>query len=260
MNIRLDLAYDGTPFRGFARQPDVRTVQGELEGALAKLFGYETPTVGAGRTDAGVHALGQVVSVATAPDDLDLVKLRDSLNGMLGPAVAVASCSEVPQEFNARFSARSRTYVYAVVQRDWPDPFLAATSLYHPEPLDLDAMNEAAGHLVGSHDFRSFGRLPEADASAERILYELRCNRVGDLIRVRARANAFVHQMVRSLVGTLLQVGEGRRRPDEMPEVLAALDRAAAGPVAPPHALCLVSVEYDEEWSGTDFFGSGAGV
>ncbi|MGH2757889.1 MAG: tRNA pseudouridine(38-40) synthase TruA [Actinomycetota bacterium] len=252
MNLRLDIAYDGAPFHGFARQPDVRTVQGTLEDALAKLFGIPIMTVGAGRTDAGVHALGQVVTLAGAPDDLDPVKVRDSLNGMLSPSIAVASCAPAHADFHARFSARSRTYVYAVLEGDLPDPFLAPTTLYHPEPLDLSSMNEAAGHLTGPQDFSSFGRVPE-DQSAERVMYELSVRRSGRILRVKARANAFIHQMVRSLVGTLLQVGEGRRSPEDIPGIVAARDRAAAGPVAPPQGLCLVAVEYDDGWSGGSF-------
>ena len=248
MNLRLDLAYDGRPFHGFARQPDVRTVQGDLEGALARLLNAEVRTYAAGRTDAGVHALGQVVSFSEAPENLELERFRDALNGMLGPEISVWAAEWVSDDFHARFSARSRTYVYAVLQAPAPDPFLAPTSLYHRGELDVAAMNEAAGHLTGPHDFSSFGRVPEPDASAERLLYELRCVREGALIRIRARANAFIQQMVRSLVGTLLQVGEGRRPPGDMPAVLAAKDRAQAGPVAPAHGLCLVSVEYDEAW------------
>ena len=248
MNLRLDLAYDGRPFHGFARQRDVRTVQGDLEAALAKLFRGDVPTVGAGRTDAGVHARGQVVSVKDAPDDIDLVKVRDSLNGMLGTSIAVSSCVQAPDDFHARFSARSRTYVYAILESHVPDPFLAPTTMYHPEPLDLGAMNEAAGHLTGPHDFSSFGRVPEGQ-SAERVLYELSCTKQGEILRIKARANAFIQQMVRSLVGTLVHVGEGRRFPEEIPGILATRDRAAAGPVAPPHGLCLVAVEYDSGWS-----------
>ena len=249
MNLRLDLAYDGAPFRGFARQPDVRTVQGDLEDALAKLFGRDAPTLVAGRTDAGVHALAQVASVPDAPDDTDLVKVRDALNAMLRPAIAISACRQAREGWHARFDARSRTYVYAVLRADAPDPFLAGTTLYHPEPLDVAAMREAAGHLVGEHDFASFGRVPEADMSTRRTLYELTVEPSADLVRIRARANAFIQQMVRSLVGTLIQVGEGRRPPDDMPGILAARDRAAAGPVAPPHGLCLVAVEYDDGWS-----------
>ena len=204
--------------------------------------------MGAGRTDAGVHALGQVVSTRDAPDDSDPQEIRDSLNGMCGPAISFAACAPAPDDFDARFSARSRTYVYAVLQSEVPDPFIARTSLYHRRPLDVDAMNEAAGHLVGHHDFSSFGRV-EDGKSAERVLYELRVSRSGHLVRIRARANSFIQQMVRSLVGTLIEVGERRRSPGDVVEALRARDRAAAGPVAPPHGLCLVSVEYDQGWS-----------
>jgi tRNA pseudouridine38-40 synthase len=250
VNLRIDLAYDGGPFRGFARQPGERTVQGDLEEALSKLFHGDVTTVAAGRTDAGVHAVGQVASTHDAPDDVDVVKVRDSLNAMLSPHISVSRCSRVADDFHARHSARSRTYVYAILEGDVPDPFLARTSLNHPEPLDLEVMNEAAGHLIGAHDFSSFGRVAEPNASAERVLYELRGSRQGRILRVRARANGFLQQMVRSLVGTLVQVGEGKRDPGEMVTILDAKDRAAGGPVAPPHGLCLVSVEYDDGWSG----------
>ena len=248
MNLRVDISYDGAPFHGFARQLNVTTVQGDLEDALGRLLRGDVDTVGAGRTDAGVHALGQVVSVPDAPEDVDEIKLRDALNSMLAPSIAVTSVARVDDDFHARFSALSRMYVYAILVSETPDPFLASTTLYHPEPLDLDAINEAAGALVGQRDFSSFGRVPDG-ASAERLLYELKCWRSGNVIRMRARANAFIQQMVRSLVGTLVQVGEGRRRPDEMPAILEAKDRSAAGPVAPPHGLCLVSVEYEQGWS-----------
>jgi tRNA pseudouridine38-40 synthase len=168
---------------------------------------------------------------------------------MLGPAISISRCGFVPDDFSARFSARSRCYVYAILESPIPDPFRAPTSLWHRRPLDLDAMNEAAGHLVGPHDFSSFGRVADG-ATAERNLFELRCTRVGDVIKIRARANAFIQQMVRSLVGTLVYVGESRRSPDEMPAILEARDRSRAGPVAPPHGLCLVAVEYDDGWSG----------
>jgi tRNA pseudouridine38-40 synthase len=244
----LDLAYDGAPFRGFAKQPNVRTVQGDIDAALTKLFGTEVFSVGAGRTDAGVHALGQVMGVKDAPDDLDLEKVKGAINTMCGPAIAVSSAQSMHPDWHARFSARSRTYIYAIDRGESPDPFKARTCWYHPEPLDVDAMNEAAGSLAGPHDFTSFGRVPES-GSAERVLYELRCWEKDDLLLIRSRANAFLQQMVRSLVGTLVYVGGHKREPDEMPAILQARDRSAAGPVAPPHGLCLVSVEYDEGWS-----------
>ncbi len=224
-------------------------MQGELESALARLFRHDVEIAGAGRTDAGVHAVGQVVSV-DAPDDADPTVIGDALNTMCGPAISVRECRRVPADFHPRFSALSRSYVYAVLIAGAPDPWLARTTLWHPEPLDVAAMNEAAGHLIGRHDFTSFGRLPDPEASAERTLYELRCATDEQVVRIWARANAFIHQMVRSLAGTLIQVGEGRRSPDEVVGTLAARDRAAAGPVAPPHGLCLVSVEYPDGWSG----------
>ncbi|CAN5636673.1 tRNA pseudouridine(38-40) synthase TruA [soil metagenome] len=227
----------------------MRTVQGDIESALSRLFARPVTTACAGRTDAGVHALAQVMTTEDGIDGVDLAKLRGALNGMCGPAIAFASCREAPAGFHARFSARSRTYVYALLEGDVPDPFLARTTLHHPRVLDLAAMNEAAGHLVGKHDFSSFGRAPEAGASAERALFELGCARAGRLVRVRARANAFIQQMVRSLTGTLIEVGEGKRSPDDIPDVVRARDRSAAGPVAPAHGLCLVAVEYDEGWS-----------
>ena len=248
MNLRIDLAYDGAPFHGFARQPAVPTVQAEVETALGRVLRIDVVSAVAGRTDAGVHAVGQVMSVADVPDDTDLDGLRDSLNSSLGPHISIWSLSPAAGDFHARFSARSRTYIYAILTGPVPDPFLARTALFHPKELDVAAMNEAAGYLVGQNDFSSFGRVPEPGASAERLLFELRCTRDGDLVRVRARANAFIQQMVRSLVGTLIRVGEGRMAPGDVPGVLRARDRAAAGPVAPPHGLCLVSVEYDDAW------------
>jgi tRNA pseudouridine38-40 synthase len=196
-----------------------------------------------------VHALGQVMNVPEVPDDADLDRVIDALNGMLGPAISISRCEPAPDDFSARFSARSRLYVYAILESAVPDPFLAPSSLWHRRTLDLDAMNEAAGHLVGNHDFSSFGRVADG-ASPERNLFELRCVRAKMLIKIRARANAFIQQMVRSLVGTLIYVGEGRMSPDEMPKILGSRDRSLAGPVAPPHGLCLVAVEYDDGWSG----------
>jgi tRNA pseudouridine38-40 synthase len=226
----------------------VPTVQGTLEVALSKLAGRDVVTTGAARTDTGVHALGQVVSVPDFPGLSDVEDLRRRLNAICGPAVAVHAASAVPDDFDARFSARSRTYVYALSDAPVHDPFLARTVLFHNAALDVDAMNEAAGHLAGAHDFAAFGRVGEGKTSV-RNLFELRCTRAGHLIRVRARANAFIQQMVRSLVGTLIHVGEGRLDPGAIPGILEGRDRAAAGPVAPPHGLCLVAVEYDEGWS-----------
>ena len=190
-----------------------------------------------------------MINVPDVPETVDPARLLASLNTICGPSIAVNAVAEVPGEWHARFDARSRTYVYALLEGQVPDPFLTDTTWQHAAPLDIDAMNEAAGHLVGEHDFLSFGRVPEPDASSVRTMFELRAERSGRVVRIKARANAFIQQMVRSLVGTLVQVGAGRRDPGEMPAILRSRDRAAAGPVAPPHGLCLVAVEYDEGWS-----------
>ena len=200
-------------------------------------------SVGAGRTDAGVHALGQVMNAADLPEGRDLTQVRRALNAMCGPAIAVTRCSEVARDFHARFSARSRTYVYAVLEGEIPDPFLARTTWHHAGALGIDAMNEGAGHLLGRQDFSSFGRV-EPGSNAERILFELSCRRTGRLVRIRARANAFIQQMVRSLVGTLVAVGEGKIDAATMQGILAAQDRAAAGRLAPARGLTLERVAY----------------
>ena len=190
-----------------------------------------------------------MINVPEAPDDADPDSLAGSINSICGPSIAVTACTVAPEEFNARFSARSRTYVYAILEGRTPDPFLVGTTWSHRGGLDVGAMNEAAGHLLGERDFTSFGRLPDAEATPVRNLYELEVRRTDRLVRIKVRANAFIQQMVRSLVGTLVQVGEGKTSPSAMAAILEAKDRAAAGPVAPPQGLCLVSVEYDEGWS-----------
>ena len=220
-----------------------------MEGALRSLVGREVQTFGAGRTDAGVHALGQVVGCPDVPDDADPDRIQKALNAMCGPSIAIRRSNPAPPDWHARFSAISRAYVYAVLISDVADPFLDGTTWRIADDLDVDAMNEAAGQLLGEHDFSSFGRAGEDDSGAIRTLLQLRVEREGSLIRIQARANSFIQQMVRSLVGTLVSVGLGRTSPESMVSILDARDRGAAGSIAPPHGLCLIAVEYDEGWS-----------
>lgn len=245
-NYRAVLAYDGGPFKGFAAQPDVETVEGKLTDALNKVSGEELKLSVAGRTDAGVHALGQVVSFRTKEPLRDIGSLPGKLTTMCGPSIAVNSAEEVAEGFDARFSALSRTYEYAVLSRELPDPFSRHTTWHHPSVLDVGAMRKAAELLVGEHDFSSFGRVMDAK-SPVRTIETLEVLEEGDLILIRVMANSFIQQMVRSLVGTLIKVGESSMSPDDMQLVLEAKDRAAAGPVAPPHGLFLVSVSYPED-------------
>jgi tRNA pseudouridine38-40 synthase len=240
--LRLTLAYDGAPFSGFARQRDRRTVQGELEEALSRLAKRPVRTVGAGRTDAGVHARGQVVH-ADVPAWLDPERVRRALNGRLGPAVTVHRADWAPPGFDARLSARRRTYVYRIDDSDDPDPLLRGFVLAWPRPLDLGRMREAAAPLVGAHDFAAFCR-SRAGATTTRRLRSVGIRRVRGLVEVRLVADAFCWQMVRGIVGHLLLVGDGRRDPDSTGKILAAADRSRAGNIAPAHGLVLEAVAY----------------
>ena len=241
--MRLDLAYDGTGFRGWARQPGIRTVQGVLEEALGRLLG-EPPRVSvAGRTDAGVHARGQVASFP-APPGLEPPRVRRAVNAILGPEVVVLEARTMPAWFDARRSATGREYLYRIDTGPVPDPFSARYVWHRPGRLAIARMRTAARALEGERDFASFSRAPREARSTVRRLSRLAVGLRGDELTVRAVADAFLHQMVRSLVGTLVAVGEGRIDPARMEQLLEARDRSTAGPVAPPHGLTLVRVQY----------------
>ena len=239
---RLDVAYDGSGFHGFARQPNLRTVQGEMEQALSRIVGEEVLTVGAGRTDAGVHARGQVMSFAV-DRVLDDARMLRSLNRMLGPEIAVTGCREVPEGFDARFSAHSRVYRYQVLATPVHDPLRRLVTWHVPEPLDIEAMGVAAAGFVGEHDFASFCRSSPGRSTVRRVL-EAGWDTEGDVAVFWIEAHAFCHQMVRSIVGFCVDAGRGRADPRSVSEVLARRDRAAARPIAPPQGLILWEVRY----------------
>lgn len=242
--LKLVVAYDGTDFHGFAAQPDVRTVAGVLSPALEKVLRHEPDITCAGRTDAGVHGWGQVVSLPCEPD-VDVRRLQKALNGMLAPEVVVRSCEVVDAAFDARHSARWRAYRYTVVNRPVADPFLARYAWWVPAELRLEAMQLAADPFVGEHDFAAFCRGGPPGSTTMRRVEEARWSEVGDgVLWFEIRANAFCWQMVRSIVGTLVDIGTGTRRAGEVMGMLRAKDRAAAGRVAPPHGLCLREVGY----------------
>ena len=247
--VRFLIAYDGTGFRGLAPNVGVRTVVGELQTFLTPLVGYEPTLVMSGRTDAGVHAWGQVLS-ADLPTDADLARIQRSVNAKFGPEIVLREIAVADDpEFSARYSATGRRYRYTVVNRDVPDPFLARTAWWVAQPLDLDTMNEAAVKVIGEHDFSSFCRQPKGapDASLVRRVTTARWLRLDppDVLRFDIAGTAFCHQMVRSIVGYLVSVGQGRRTTDDLVTTLAARDRAAAVQPAPPHGLCLWQVDYD---------------
>jgi tRNA pseudouridine38-40 synthase len=239
--VRLSLAYDGTGFRGWQRQRGLRTIQGVLEDALERVLGGVPKLATAGRTDAGVHARAQVVSFDTA---VDPDRIAHALNGMLAPEVVVVDARAAPNGFDARFSATAREYRYRIDLGEVPDPFTARYVWHRPGEPAVAEMRRAASLLIGEHDFASFCRRPPDDRHTVRDLERLSIVREDTRLEVAARANAFLHQMVRSLVGTLLAVGDGKLGAGSMPEILEARDRAAAGPLAPPHGLTLERVFY----------------
>ena len=251
MRLRIDLAYDGTGFHGWASQPQLRTVQGTLEHALRTVLRLpEAATTCAGRTDTGVHARGQVVHTDLEPPELlePPDRLTRRLNGVLPADVRVSRCAVAPPGFDARFSALWRRYAYRIADATaLPDPLQRHQVLTWPRPLDVEAMNDAAAGLLGEHDFAAFCRRREGATTVRRLL-ELSCLRDerGTLVAT-VRADAFCHSMVRALIGCLVAVGEGRRDPAWAAAVLAAAVRDPAVAVVAARGLTLEEVAYPSD-------------
>ena len=239
------VAYVGTRFKGFALQSGQPTVAAALGGALERVLRHPVELTCAGRTDAGVHAWGQVVSLDVSPD-ADLERLQRSVNKMLAPDVAIREVAWAPPGFDARRWARARKYRYTLLCSPWPDPFRAATVWHVGKALDVRGMQAASDTLLGEHDFSSFCHAQKSRPGplVRRVLRAEWSEPGRDLLRFEIEASSFCHQMVRSVVGTLVEVGLGRRTAGEMMSVLTARHRSAAGPVAPPWGLCLWEVRY----------------
>jgi tRNA pseudouridine38-40 synthase len=247
VRVCMTVAYDGRGFHGFAVQDGIRTVGGELTTALRRALRHDVMLTCAGRTDSGVHALGQVVSLDAEAARFDPHALQKSVNSQLAPAIVVREVVAADPCFDARRSARSRRYRYLVLNRVVPDPFLAATSWHVKAPLDLRAMQAAGDALIGEHDFTSFCRSHPGGCNVRRVL-DVSWHAVGDdLLRFEIEASSFCQQMVRSVVGTMVDVGRGRRRAGEMTSILQARSRSAAGQPAPPHGLTLWCVSYQDD-------------
>lgn len=246
---RLNIEYDGSAFAGWQRQAGQRSVQEAIEDAIKAFSGDEVSIRGAGRTDAGVHATGQVAHADLAKD-WPADRVRDALNAHLGlanDAVAILAARKVGDEFDARFSATARHYLYRIVNRRARLALEAKRAWWVPKRLDSAAMHEAAQHLVGRHDFTTFRSAHCQANSPLRTLDRLDVTRDGDVIEIRASARSFLHNQVRSMTGTLKRVGEGGWTPLDVKEALEAADRSRCGPVAPPDGLYLVKVDYPAE-------------
>jgi tRNA pseudouridine38-40 synthase len=240
--IRLEISYDGTGFRGWAAQPGLRTVQGELETALATILREQIQLTAAGRTDAGVHAWAQVASFQAGSEvPADLARRANGL----GPRdISVTSAAQAPDGFDARRDARSRTYCYRVLARDAPDPFERGRALWWPHRLDRDLLNASAEATAGTHDFTAFTPTQTEHVRFERDVRRCEWHQEGGVVALWIEADAFMRNMVRVLVGTMLEVASGRRSLDSYGALLAGAPRSEAGDTAPAHGLYLAAVTY----------------
>jgi tRNA pseudouridine38-40 synthase len=251
-NIRLVIAYDGTDFYGWQRQPRAPTIQGILEEQIARIVGDAVKLYGSGRTDAGVHAAGQVANFPTSCP-IPCHNLRMALNNVLPATVRVRKVEEAHGSFHARYDAQSKTYRYRILQAPVCPPFLCRFVHHYPYTLDVGRMAKAARRLEGEHDFTSFAGIDPAakrnsrakreDSNVRRI-FTSRLRRQKLLLVYEIRGSGFLHHMVRNIVGTLIEVGKGRLLPEDIVPILAARDRSRAGPTAPARGLSLVKVKY----------------
>jgi tRNA pseudouridine38-40 synthase len=247
--VRLTVAYDGAGFHGFAINEGVRTVGGTLANAITRVVGQPVRLTCAGRTDTGVHAVGQVVTFDAPADGLDLAHLQRGINRLCAPSIAVRDGAIADPDFDARLSATGRRYRYLILNRDVPDPFLASRSWHVEQPLNLFGLSLGCDALLGEHDFSSFCRRPKhndgREASLVRRVVDAGWTDDGDgVLRFEIEASSFCHQMVRSVVGTLVAMGAGRRRPGEMAAIVRSKDRRYASDLAPAHGLTLMAVRY----------------
>lgn len=243
-NFRLTIEYDGTSYHGWQMQKDLRTVQGEITNALGTIMQQKVPVIGSGRTDAGVHALGQVASfrcnTRLLPGDI-----MNALNSLLPDDIVIIDCAAVSPDFHAQYSAKSKTYLYRILNRKIPAAVFRHYAWHVKPPLDLDAMDRAASLLVGRHDFSSFEGAGSPKLSSERTVTEAFFKKeTGGYIGFHVTADGFLKHMVRNIVGTLVEVGLGKIEPSRITEILGAKERSMAGATAPAHGLFLVSVTY----------------
>ena len=245
-NIKLVLEYNGSMFFGFQKQPGKPTIQEVLEKALSGFFDHEMKIASAsGRTDTGVHAEGQVVNFRTSSAH-KLWQIQKGLNALLPPSVVVKDIEEVPLDFHARYSVRSKIYEYRLWNHPCRSPLIACRAFHVPYPLDLARMRQAAKAFIGKHDFRSFTSVSaiKKDSSCVRTIKHFKIKRQGHLILMHVEADGFLYHMIRNMVGTLLEVGRGKRKSEDISSILKAKDRRLAGMTAPSEGLTLLKVSY----------------
>ncbi len=245
-NIVMVVSYDGTAYSGFQSQPSGNTIQDIVEAAIKTLTGEELRIIGSGRTDAGVHARGQVFNFHTE-SRIPAERWALAINTRLPDNIVVLEAWEAPEAFHARHSAKRKTYRYTIDRRKFPDVFGRHYAFHHPTRLDVAAMREAFAHLVGEHDFTTFTSIQSTQPSHVRTIFETRIEEEDQLLHLFVTGSGFLYNMVRIIAGTMMWVGEGKMSPQDIPAMLAAKERACSGPTAMAHGLMLWSVEYPPE-------------
>ena len=243
MRVKLVVAYEGTNYCGWQIQPNGITIEQVLNETLSSLLGEEITVTGASRTDAGVHSLGNV-AVFETHTKMPAEKISFALNQRLPEDIVVQESCQVPEDFHPRFSKSRKTYEYRILNCRFRQPLERRTSYFYHYPLDVSAMQRAAAYLVGEHDFTSFASVHAQTNTYVRMIYALDVVREGDMIRIRVQGNGFLYNMVRIIAGTLIQVGAGIKKPEDMESILAGKDRELAGPTAPAHGLTMIGLEY----------------
>lgn len=243
--IFLEIAYDGTNYSGWQVQNNAVSVQETIDKALSEWLSEEIHTIGASRTDAGVHARGNV-AVFDTNSQIPADKFAFGLNSRLPGDICIQESFEVPMEFHPRFTETVKTYEYKILNRKFPDPTRRNDSLFYYGRLDVDSMNEAASYLVGPHDFKSFCAVNHDAKTTVRTIYSAVVDKEEDMITFQITGNGFLYNMVRIIAGTLIEVGKGKIKPESIKKIMEARDRQKAGPTAPAHGLTLVEIEYPE--------------
>ena len=243
MRVKLVVAYEGTNYCGWQIQPNGITIEQVLNETLSSLLGEEITVTGASRTDAGVHSLGNV-AVFETHTKMPAEKISFARNQRLPEDIVVQESCQVPEDFHPRFSKSRKTYEYRILNCRFRQPLERRTSYFYHYPLDVSAMQKAAAYLVGEHDFTSFASVHAQTNTYVRMIYALDVVREGDMIRIRVQGNGFLYNMVRIIAGTLIQVGAGIKKPEDMESILAGKDRELAGPTAPAHGLTMIGLEY----------------
>ena len=244
--VKMIVAYDGTNYKGWQVQPNGITIEEVLNKNLSNLLGEEIVVTGASRTDSGVHSLGNVAIFDTntrMPAD----KISFALNQRLPEDIVVQGSCEVPLDWHPRYQNSRKTYEYRILNRTFRMPTRRLDTYFYHHPLDVEKMQKAASYLVGEHDFKSFCAIGAQVKTTVRTIYSCDVTRENDIITIRVTGNGFLYNMVRIIAGTLVRVGGGEMQSEQIPEILAALDRSAAGPTAPAHGLTMIGLEYEDE-------------